>query len=216
MKQLQVPFIAEGEFDGDMAKASAILNRGIQHAVDHLLWSDAADKPVVTFSIAYTAHSILLKYRVKEKYFKADYHNTNDPVFNDSCVELFIAFDNDINYYNFEFNALGTALVEYGSDKNARLGVKTQLIQAITSKHHINTGTGEQGSFTHWELLLNIPFTVFEHHYITTLQGRVCSANFYKCGDGLPVPHFLSWNNIIYPKPNFHLPKFFGRLKFVS
>jgi hypothetical protein len=38
--------------------------------------------------------------------------------------------------------------------------------------------------------------------------------NFYKCGDSLSVPHFLSWQPIDNPTPNFHLEKFFGELDF--
>lgn len=34
-------------------------------------------------------------------------------------------------------------------------------------------------------------------------------ANFYKCGDDLPAPYYLSWNKIIAPKPDFHYPDFF-------
>ena len=39
-------------------------------------------------------------------------------------------------------------------------------------------------------------------------------ANFYKCGDKLQTPHFLSWNPIDLEKPNFHCPEFFGMLRF--
>jgi hypothetical protein len=46
------------------------------------------------------------------------------------------------------------------------------------------------------------------------LKGKTCRANFYKCGDDLPEPHFLSWNNIIADKPDFHLPQYFGTLTF--
>ena len=37
-------------------------------------------------------------------------------------------------------------------------------------------------------------------------------ANFYKCGDKLPVPHFLSWKPINVPAPDFHLPCFLETL----
>ncbi len=40
------------------------------------------------------------------------------------------------------------------------------------------------------------------------------SANFYKCGDKLTVPHFVTWNSIGTNKPDFHQPKFFGELYF--
>ena len=36
--------------------------------------------------------------------------------------------------------------------------------------------------------------------------------NFYKCGDLTAHPHFLSWNPIGTPKPDFHRPEYFGEL----
>ena len=49
---------------------------------------------------------------------------------------------------------------------------------------------------------------------ITDFGGRTLHGNFYKCGDLLQVPHFLSWNPIQLPKPCFHCPEFFGELIF--
>ena len=38
--------------------------------------------------------------------------------------------------------------------------------------------------------------------------------NFYKCGNQLPKPHFLSWNPIPTDNVQFHCPEFFGELDF--
>lgn len=37
-------------------------------------------------------------------------------------------------------------------------------------------------------------------------------ANFYKCADKAAHPHFLSWNPIPVPSPDFHRPEHFGTL----
>ena len=42
----------------------------------------------------------------------------------------------------------------------------------------------------------------------------VAKGNFYKCGDMLSKPHFLSWNPIDTPSPDFHVPASFGLLTF--
>src|SRR5690606_40116367 len=60
-----------------------------------------------------------------------------------------------------------------------------------------------------WSSVLIIPRTLFGD---VALEGETFHANFYKCGDGLPQPHFISWNRIDYPNPNFHLPEFFGEI----
>ena len=46
------------------------------------------------------------------------------------------------------------------------------------------------------------------------VDGKEIRANFYKCGDELDKPHYLSWNPINLEKPNFHCPEFFGTLFF--
>jgi hypothetical protein len=39
--------------------------------------------------------------------------------------------------------------------------------------------------------------------------------NFYKCADDTAFKHYLSWNPILTPNPDFHRPEFFGELRFV-
>ena len=71
----------------------------------------------------------------------------------------------------------------------------------------------EKNGFS-WELTAAIPVYLFEHHHDTRLHHMKVHGNFYKCGDALPEPHFLTWSNIEAPAPNFHLPGLFGKLIF--
>jgi hypothetical protein len=182
------------------------------HKLTFQPWPSQHNKPEVKFWISYGADAIFLKFSVKEKHFKAVYRQTNDPVYKDSCVEFFIAFDEDKTYYNFEFNAIGTTLVGYGSPGN-REYLPVTLINNIKSFASKKTISNSSLPFE-WELSLVVPFSLFYKHSISTLKGATCKANFYKCGDDLPEPHFLCWNNIVADTPNFHLPQFFGSLIF--
>lgn len=65
-----------------------------------------------------------------------------------------------------------------------------------------------------WTMTVVIPVSCFFQHQIKTIKGKTCRANFYKCGDGLTKPHYLSWNNIETPKPDFHTPQYFGEFVF--
>jgi len=216
MKQCQAIFLPNELYDNAVDWEIAAADQLEKNTIDNLLWSDNEYTPEVSFSIAHTHKNILLKYNVSEQYLTARYREINDPVFKDSCVEFFIAFDNDDNYYNLEFNCLGTPLIAYGSGKDNRKKIEKRLAEKIKSYQLIKNPIANQSSLINWELVLVIPFEVFAHHNITTLKDRVCKANFYKCGDDLPEPHFLSWNNISYPSPDFHLPQFFGGVHFVS
>jgi len=171
-------------------------------------------KPEVGFKLAYTQDCLLLGFQVKEKHVKAIYRNTNDPVYKDSCVEFFLSFDTT-HYYNFEFNCMGIGLIGYGSaEKSTRKRLQKEQVELVKTVSSIPANKEVSADDTRWELLLNIPFEVFKADAITSFSGKRCTANFYKCGDDLPIPHYLAWNPIEYPTPNFHLPQFFGELFF--
>jgi hypothetical protein len=212
VKELNVFFISGISEMISLSELSVLLNRQPRHAVDNLLWDATGYFPEVSFTLAYTEDSILLKYFVNEKYIRAFYREANDPVFNDSCVEFFIALNGDSKYYNLEFNCTGTTSIAYGVDRHNRVDVPADVVKRIKASSSIQASNSDE--LISWELTLQIPFEVFTYHHITSLKNEDCRANFYKCGDELPVPHFLSWNNIINPQPNFHLPAFFGNVKF--
>jgi hypothetical protein len=210
-KQLSAIFIP-GTFESDcLDDLSVLLDNHESHQIDTQLWANNTYVPKVNFTVAYTADSILLKYNVTENELIAYYREINDPVYQDSCVEFFIKFDEDVNYYNLEFNCMGTALVGYGSGQHERVTIPKATVSKIKSRSYIKTLAGD----IHWQLSLIIPFKVFIYHSLTSLKNKACSANFYKCGDKMSYPHFLSWNNIDHPSPNFHLPEFMGKINFI-
>ncbi|MFB2120702.1 carbohydrate-binding family 9-like protein [Parapedobacter sp. 2B3] len=176
-------------------------------------WAAFPYRPSVHFKIAHTAVGVLLLYEVREKHVKAVYRNTNDPVYKDSCVEFFLSFDGT-NYYNLEFNCLGTGLIGYGpAQRMERKRLPEATIERVKTYSSISSRPTDSGD-TEWRLLLHIPYTVFEADAIDSLAGMRCTGNFYKCGDDLPEPHYVAWNPIDYPTPNFHLPQYFGELVF--
>ena len=176
-------------------------------------WAQYNYCPQVKFAIAYGQECVFIKYYVNEKNLRAANGTANSPVYEDSCVEFFISFEEEKAYYNFEFNCIGTALVGYGESKTCRSSLPEQLISQVKFQSVINNN--QTGNDIHWELTVAIPFTLFIYHQLDTMEGKKCRANFYKCGDQLPVPHFVAWSNVISPEPNFHLPAFFGKLHFV-
>jgi hypothetical protein len=168
----------------------------------------------VEFNIAYNDDALLVKFDVVEENILAIYNQPNDPVYKDSCVELFIALDNDKAYYNFEFNCKGTCLAGFGDSKNDRVLLEPKNIKSIKASSVFKSVVFKDKKMIKWELTLEIPKSVFYFHDITTFKNRLARLNFYKCGDDLPQPHFLSWKPIESEAPNFHLPEFFGSAVF--
>jgi hypothetical protein len=58
-------------------------------------------------------------------------------------------------------------------------------------------------------------FDKLKDHKIKELKGKTFRANFYKCGDMLSVPHYVTWNPVGTKKPDYHQPAYFGLLKFI-
>ena len=192
---------------------------GLSNGLKHLPWNQI-DKspwqneypyiPEAKFQIAYDEDAIFIHYDVHEEFVKAEFIRPNENIWEDSCVEFFISFDHKKHYYNAEFNVLGTGLIGYGtSDKSSRNRLSAEEILTVNTFSSVKTLNGKKN----WKIILMIPFSIFGKSFMD-VQGETFDANFYKCGDGLPNPHFISWNDIKNETPNFHLPEFFGEIKF--
>jgi len=213
MKHLNVELLKSCSLNTDIGEISFCLDSVNKNVLDQIPWVQFSYLPRVHFVMAYGTDSIFLKYYVNEKFIRAAHGKANDAVYQDACVEFFIRFGDEKPYYNFEFNCIGTMLIGYGETKTERLLLSDQLISQIKYQAVINND--QPGEDVHWELTVAIPFTAFCFHKLNSLEGKKCRANFYKCGDNLPTPHFISWSNIKWPEPNFHLPEFFGTLQFL-
>lgn len=208
--KLKVCHLNNHSGDISIKQMSLLMDDCEKNILGHAPWSEFPYHPKVHFAIAYNDDSIFLKYYVTEKNIRAVNKINNSAVWEDSCVEFFIAFD-ETYYYNFEFNCIGTILQGYGKDKNNRHLLPDETVSKIKTLSVMNEETpGAIG----WELTIIIPNEVFIYDNIISMKGKKVNANFYKCGDMLPEPHFLAWNNIINPEPNFHLPAYFGGLQF--
>ncbi|KGE12271.1 carbohydrate-binding family 9-like protein [Sphingobacterium deserti] len=182
------------------------------HILDQHNWKEEYPyKPIVNFQIGHTGSAILLHFAVEEKFIKGQYVRPNESVWEDSCVEFFISFDQKNHYYNLEFNVVGTGLIGYGPKiKTERARLDAETITKVSTATSIVSKQGEKN----WNIILYIPIGIFSKSDITSLAGLSAHANFYKCGDALPEPHFISWKPVAWPKPNFHLPEFFGEIEF--
>jgi len=212
MKHLNVPFVPV-EDDSSVAELSQHLDKLERNGIENIPWPAYNYKPEVCFVIAYNKRNVLLKFYVNEDVVRAIYSNPNDPVYKDSCVEFFIAFENEPEYYNFEFNCAGTCLLGFGKEREDRILLPVEVIRLISFQALLKPAGNREASIG-WQLTLRIPFPVFHYHQIITLKGKKCRVNFFKCGDDLPKPCFLAWNNIETVNPDFHAPDYFGSLQF--
>lgn len=177
--------------------------------------SDYPYKPQVAFRMAYGDEGLYLHYRVAEDSVRAVAPNDNGHVWEDSCCEFFSQPADDGMYYNMECNCAGTLLVGCGKEREGRTPAPLEILNGVDRWSSLGRQPFEERTGAcRWQLALIIPMRTFFRHEIGSLSGRAIRANFYKCGDALSKPHFLSWSPIEIEKPDFHRPDFFGILNF--
>lgn len=216
MKALEVSRVKFTSPSPDIEEVSERLDiRGERHKIDVMNWADFDYIPETCFVIAHTGKEMLLKYYVTENNFRALKTKSNDNVYEDSCVEFFVSPAGDGIYYNFEFNGLGTCLMGSGTSRSNSQRVNPAIISKIRRRSSVGTKPIERVDSFSWELTIAIPNEVFFRHAITDPGGDSFRANFYKCGDKLEVPHYVTWNPVGTPVPDFHQPLHFGTLIFL-
>ncbi len=196
---------------------AALFEAGINYTpLSNVNWSESYPyKPKVEFASAYVDGALLLHYRVEEQSVRAVSLKDQEHIWEDSCVEFFIMPLNDGFYYNLECNCAGKLLIAVGKDRNKRQPAPREVMQGVDRWASLGTEPFDTcNEFTKWELALRVPITTFFKHKIDRFDGLKAMGNVYKCGDNLPVPHFISWNPINTETPDFHRPEFFGEMIF--
>lgn len=216
MKTLFVPKIS-CSMEEPFALPDTMDSYGLEfETIDTLNWPEEHPYcPEVKFRIAHNGIGIMLHYQVTEASVRAVAGEDDGRVWEDSCVEFFLSPDRNDNYYNFECNCIASLLLHGGDKETERPSAPADVLRSVKRWASLGSSTFEEkvGERT-WEVALIIPVSALFNHAIHNLSGKLMNANFYKCGDLLQTPHFLSWNPIELPEPNFHCPEFFGKLDF--
>lgn len=211
MKHTTIPTISIPQNPSAEQLRSVLIEQGAVLALDCHNWSsDYPYAPRVTARMALCEQGIALMFDVAEEHTKAVERENNGKVWEDSCVEFFVANPVGEGYYNFELNAIGTLLAAHRlSRESATHFDHEQLAQVV-----------RYGTFDHkpidirhqneWWVAEIIPLVLIG----ATEPPKRLRANLYKCGDKLNRPHFMSWSPIELERPNFHCPEFFGELIF--
>lgn len=178
-------------------------------------WDEFPYKPDVSVQIASNENELFLQYKVKEQSVKAEITESNGRVWTDSCVEFFLSPEGNDEYYNLEMNCIGTILLGFRKKGEPSAHATDEQIATIRRISSLgNKPFQEKKGTTEWQITVAIPWEVFFGHDLKPVSGRKMRGNFYKCGDELSVPHFVSWTKIKTEKPSFHQPDFFGGLEF--
>ena len=177
-------------------------------------------RPKVEAKLAWDDSSLYVIYRVEDQYVRAVAEKYQDSVCRDSCAEFFFTPGSDLglSYFNIEINCGGTMLFWWHAEGKEGVPVTAEDADKFEIAHSMPTIVEpEIAEPTVWTLEYRIPFEVVEKYCPDATgpaSGAAWKANLYKCGDATSHPHWLTWSYVGNPTPRFHMPEYFGTLKF--
>lgn len=180
----------------------------------------SAFQPEVQAKMAYDDANVYVIFQVKDRFVKSVTTEYNGPVSTDSCVEFFFSPDEQfpLKYFNLEINAGGTPLMFYIEKPMTTLKKLTaDELKEIRIAHSLPEKIDpEITEPITWTIEYSIPLSLLSKYSNLTrpAKGVNWKANFYKTGSRTSNPNYITWAVVDFPRPNFHLPQFFGTLQF--
>ena len=174
-------------------------------AVDTILWEpDCGIR--MTQQLCYDETALYVRQRAWEANIRAEYSAPLSPVHEDSCMEFFFSLA-DGRYVNFEINPNACMELGFGPNRHERVRLCHKAESEAFRPVCARTPDG-------WTAEYRIPLSFLRILYpdFVLRSGVSFRANCYKCGDKTVHPHFLAWNEVETPTPDFHRPEFFGKM----
>ena len=158
--------------------------------------------------LCYDDQALYVRLQAAETDIRGEHTGLLDEICEDSCLEFFFCpMEGDSRYFNIEVNPNAAIHIAFGTNRHnsIRQVGKVAPIQPQVEK----TTDG-------WTLTYSIPYRFLQLYFpgFAPKAGDKMRANFYKCGDKTVNPHYLCWNPIDTPNPDYHLSQFFGELIF--
>ncbi len=208
MKTLSVPLL-NGLDETDLDTALEL--EGARFDIDEVNWpSDYPYAPFAHGRIARTEDALVVDFRVSGLDLKVKSLSDNERQWEDSCVEFFVGNPDGTSYCNFEINAIGKVLAARGASRQGRVPFSADEMDEIIRTARYEGEQDFDGGIWDWRVTVIIPFWLIGADP-EALPERL-RANFYKCGDRTAHPHYVSWNPVGTPAPDFHRPEYFGEL----
>ncbi|MBQ2846789.1 MAG: hypothetical protein IJE74_00840 [Clostridia bacterium] len=183
-------------------------------AIDSFMWDTNGCKPESYASMFAVKgegiHALLWSF---EENIRCECTRRDDPVYTDSCLELFLMpVDGDNRYINFEVNSNGVYLSQIGTCREDRVFIK----ELIDLEPVIYTMKLEEDGKKAWgyEIILSEKFISTLYQTDFKIQETSIKGNFYKCADSAEFPHYGAHFPVKTQNPDFHRPEFFGKITF--
>jgi len=176
--------------------------------IDYLNWTDPVDISAWA-QICCTDDALWIREGARETAIRAEDTDVLGMPCRDSCLEFFFCpIPGDMRYFNFEFNPNRCLYLGVGSGP-------ADLMRLVVNSDELFQPQVERDA-EGWTITYRVPFSFVRRLFpeFSAEAGVSIRANFYKCGDFTPVPHYLSWNPMDPVEMQFHKPENFGELTF--
>lgn len=215
MDTLRIPKQCISQYETTFDKIKLLNEAGLHLDIDKVNWPSQFPKTMpVSVHIAHDNKKVYLYYQVKGEQLRAVATEDFMDVYKDSCVEFFVKRKGGKIYRNFEFNVLGVLLGAEHETREIAEDFPPALMASVLRFTTINHYYEGDKQLSDWTLYAEIPKEAIGFSSDERLSKQSIEANFYKCGDETPEPHYITWNPIDLPEPDYHVPQFFGELTF--
>lgn len=186
----------------------------MEYKIDRVNWPEAfPEKPEVRVAVTNDHERLYLTFRVRGQQLRAVTTEDQGPVWEDSCVEFFCQVPGEKHYMNFETNCVGAMVASRrmgrAEDVHPLSAAEMDTIRRRCS--FPRQVIEERDGLYEWTVELEIPLSLIFREKKPSFP-QLLRVNFYKCADKTKKPHFLSWQPIPLPKPDFHCPEYFGEI----
>jgi hypothetical protein len=212
VKRLKEPITIDANWDKPQWKKVK------EVSIDNFMGDIPAFRPVVKAKMMYDDQNLYVIFKVEDKHVRITVDKFQGPVSTDACVELFFSPDAEypLRYFNLEINAGGTAVMAYHSN-GVRTNLTAEEFAGVQIAHVLPKKLEQEISEpTTWTLEYKLPLELIRKfsHMTEPKKGVQWKGNFYKTASKSTNAHYLTWAVVDSPKPQFHLPQFFGTLEF--
>jgi len=179
-----------------------------------------AFRPKARAKMMYDTENIYVIFQVHDRYVRCLTNKFNGPVWQDAAVEFFFAPDSKTpeRYFNLETNCGGTPLMHFNLvPRKESKEISVEDLKKIEIAHSLpEIIDPEITEPVTWTLEYRIPLSLLKKYAPVTSPGNgvIWKANFYKIAENNSNHHYITWSPVENDKPDFHLPKFFGKLIF--
>lgn len=177
-----------------------------------------ASAPRLATSVAawYDADSVSFLFSCVDDHIRATYHRHDDPLYEQDVVEVFLAPDGLVRYYELEVSPNGTTFdAAIDSPDGVRATMRADRAWTCQGMLAAVRKVTEPSGVMSTDTLIRIPFAALGRN--TPVDGETWRGNFFRI-DRHPElgDEYSAWQPTMRVPPDFHVAAVFGVLRFTA